>query len=319
MKRTDRLMAILIALQQRPETAQSLADKFEVSRRTVLRDMQSLSEMGVPLYAMAGPKGGFRLMEGFQLPPLQLDSQEALTVLFALRAMTKLADTPFNQARWTVTDKLKAILPKQTLTQIEPVLEHMEVEIPYRTVKAPHLSALLAYTAESKWLHVLYRSERHHRWLKLLPQRLYSAHGFWYCEAYSVVHEEARTFRVDRFEEIEVLAEEEGELSGRQAAQQKHADKQHVGDQSPPIRIVAKLTYRGALLAEQDVHIGERVKQSGDDQWELDFMCPGSERDWAIRFFYMLGPDAEVLSPEPLRDEVYRLASQVAGRYRSES
>src|SRR5690349_16870199 len=106
LKRTDRLMAILIALQQRPETAQSLADKFEVSKRTVLRDMQSLSEMGIPLYSITGPKGGFRLMEGFQLPPLQLDSQEALTVLFALRAVARIADAPFKQARWTVMDKI---------------------------------------------------------------------------------------------------------------------------------------------------------------------------------------------------------------------
>lgn len=57
MKRTDRLMAILIALQQKPETAQRLADKFEVTKRTILRDMQSLSEMGIPLYSMTGPSG----------------------------------------------------------------------------------------------------------------------------------------------------------------------------------------------------------------------------------------------------------------------
>ncbi|AGA59116.1 putative transcriptional regulator [Thermobacillus composti KWC4] len=92
MRRMDRLVAILIALQQRPETAQSLADKFEVSRRTILRDMQALAEMGVPIWAEPGPAGGFRLMEGYRLPPLQLDSQEALTLLFALRALTRLAE-----------------------------------------------------------------------------------------------------------------------------------------------------------------------------------------------------------------------------------
>src|SRR5690606_20594868 len=101
MKKFDRLMAIVMALQQRPETAQSLADKLEVSRRTIMRDMQSLSEMGVPLYAMPGPAGGYRLMEGYKLPPLHLNHDEALVILFALKSSTRIADTPFNQARWT--------------------------------------------------------------------------------------------------------------------------------------------------------------------------------------------------------------------------
>lgn len=57
MRKLDRLMAIVMALQHRPETAQSLADKLEVSKRTIIRDMQALSEMGVPIYSLPGPQG----------------------------------------------------------------------------------------------------------------------------------------------------------------------------------------------------------------------------------------------------------------------
>ncbi|BBH22853.1 DeoR family transcriptional regulator [Paenibacillus baekrokdamisoli] len=313
MKRIDRLMAILIALQQGSETAQMLASKLEVSKRTILRDMQSLSEMGIPLYAIPGPTGGFRLMEGFQLPPLQLNAQEALTAIFALRAITRITDTPFNQAKWTVMDKIKAVLPEPILKQIEPMLAHVEVEVPERKVRTPHLDVMLAYTSNAQWLQVLYRSENHHRWLELLPQRIYTAHGFWYCEAYSVTHEEGRTFRVDRFEQIEVIAKPEGKL--RNLSSDKGGQPK---EQTPPdIRILAKLTYRGALLAEQDYHSGEAVKQLSDDEWELDFMCPTSEWAWAIRFFYTLGMDAKVISPESLREEIYQLAEQVRSQYKS--
>jgi len=311
LKRKDRLLAILIALQQRPETAQRLADKFEVSKRTILRDMQSLSEMGVPLYAMPGPAGGFRLMEGFQLPPLQLNAQEALTVLFALRSLTKMADTPFREARWTVADKIRAILPEQTLKQIEPVLAHVEIEVPERRAKTPHLSALLDHTAESRWIHVLYRSENHRRWLKLLPRRIYAAHGFWYCEAYSAAHEEQRTFRVDRFEQIERI-DEPGDEPGKGRRQEgKRGDRPESS-----IRILAKLTYRGALLAEQDFHIGDSVKQVSEEEWELDFRCPASEWGWAVRFFFTLGLDAEVIEPEHLRNELFEMANRLGDRYR---
>jgi predicted DNA-binding transcriptional regulator YafY len=308
----DRLMAILIALQQRPETAQTLADKMEVSKRTILRDMQSLSEMGIPLYSIPGPNGGFRLMDGFQLPPLHLDSREVLTVLFALRSLTKMSDTPFQQARWTAMDKIRAVLPEQVMQQVEPMLSRVEFEVPERRAKTPLLAELMEHTAASRWLHVLYRSERQRRWLNLKPVRIYTAHGFWYCEAYSVEHREARTFRADRFEAVEVVEKPEEKVT-----QAQRLGKNDSEPSIPPARIFAKLTYKGALLAEQDAHIGEQVRQIKDEEWELDFMCPASEWAWAVRFFYYLGMQAEVLEPESLRQEVYEMAYQLCIRYGS--
>lgn len=310
MKRSDRLMAILIALQQKPETAQRLADKFEVNKRTILRDMQALSEMGIPLYATSGPTGGFRLMEGFQLPPLQLDASEALAVLFALHSLTKMADTPFKYARWTAMDKIKAVLPESTLRQVEPMLDRVELAVPERIVKTPHLAALLAFTAESAWLTAMYRSENHRRSLLLHPRKIYAAHGYWYCEAYSSTHGEQRTFRVDRFDMLEAAeAPMESNSDAKASTSQTVSDEQWM-------RIAAKLTYRGALLAEQDIHIGDSVKMTSDDSWHLDIQLPLSEWKWALRFFYGLGMDAEVLEPARLREEVADMARQVVERYR---
>ncbi|MBO9597666.1 MAG: WYL domain-containing protein [Cohnella sp.] len=303
------MMAILIALQQKPETAQRLADKFEVNKRTILRDMQALSEMGIPLYATSGPTGGFRLMEGFQLPPLQLDASEALAVLFALHSLTKMADTPFKHARWTAMDKIKAVLPETTLQHVEPMLDRVELAVPERIVKTPHLAALLAFTAASTWLTVMYRSENHRRSLLLLPRKIYAAHGYWYCEAYSATHGEQRTFRVDRFDSIEVAeAPRETNSDASTSPSRPVPDEQWT-------RIVAKLTYRGALLAEQDIHIGDSVRMISDDSWRLDIHLPLSEWKWALRFFYELGMDAEVLEPSRLREEIADRARQIVERY----
>ncbi|MGU3472100.1 WYL domain-containing protein [Paenibacillus sp. D51F] len=212
MNRSDRLIALLIALQRNSYTAAQLAERFEVSVRTILRDMQSLSEMGVPLYSATGPGGGFRLMDGYRLPPLQLDAQEALTALFALHAVTRFGDSPFNRERWTVLDKIRALLPEETLKQVEPILGKMHLEVPRRSVRSPMLPLLLELLAESRRLRTLYRSQTSRRWLELHPMRVYAAHGFWYCEAFSPLHGEARTFRVDRMDELQPL--EEGSEAG---------------------------------------------------------------------------------------------------------
>lgn len=80
MNRTDRLLAILIELQRRQTvTAQSLAEKFETSIRTIYRDMDALNESGVPIYSMPGH--GYSLMDGYFLPPIQLTPEEAVTLL----------------------------------------------------------------------------------------------------------------------------------------------------------------------------------------------------------------------------------------------
>ncbi|WP_152397129.1 helix-turn-helix transcriptional regulator [Paenibacillus guangzhouensis] len=305
----DRLIAIVIALQQRQESAQTLADKLEVSKRTIIRDMQALSEMGIPLYAVTGPAGGYRLSEGYSLPPLQLDVQETLTVLVALRALTSYADTPFNRERWTVMDKIRHILPADALRQVEPLLELMRVEVPKRSFKAPLLNELIDYCSRGEWMKAYYRSEKHRRWLLLQPKRVYAEHGFWYCEAYSPTHGELRMFRADRFEELQDADLDSVQVQAKQSVPIN-------GDAvSKCIRIRAALTYRGMLLVEQDPHIGEKVYAVQDELWEVDFQCPETEWEWATRFFFALGPDANVLEPESLRAVLYEKARDLCNRY----
>jgi hypothetical protein len=82
----------------------------------------------------------------------------------------------------------------------------LEFDIPNRHYSIPSLELLIRCAAESRWVRVHYRSETRSRWLELLPLRIYTSHGFWYCEAYSPEHQEERTFRVDRmsgFAELE--------------------------------------------------------------------------------------------------------------------
>ncbi|MFD3273941.1 helix-turn-helix transcriptional regulator [Paenibacillus dendritiformis] len=312
MKRSDRLAAIVMALQTGTETAQSLADKFEVSKRTILRDMQALSEMGVPLYAASGPAGGYRLMDGYKLPPLQFSPLEAMTVLCALQGMTQLADTPFNAERWSALDKIKQALPEQVRSEIEPMLDKLILSMPKRNYRVPMLNRLMNCAAEGLWIRAHYRSASQTRWLRLRPMRIVTAHGFWYCEAFSLEHEEERTFRVDRFQEIERM-EGAAELEVARLKRSRVKKTRDAAGDEIPIR--ARLTYRGALLAEQDEHIGDRVIQIGEEEWAVEFACPRSEWAWAVRFFYGLGPDGEVLAPAALRREIRERAARMCERY----
>ncbi|MGF9695495.1 MULTISPECIES: helix-turn-helix transcriptional regulator [Paenibacillus] len=312
MNKINRLAAIVMALQHGLETAHSLADKFEVSRRTILRDIQSLSEMNVPIIAISGPGGGFRLMEGYVLPPLQLDPVEAATLIFALEGISHYADTPFQEKRWTVMDKIKGIIPDDVMARIDPMLQQLNHCIPERNYILHHLEPLLTCIPEHGWLRILYRSAARQRWIQICPIRIYASAGFWYCEAYSEEHGEQRLFRVDRILEAETIDSSQTE--------QLKIEAERVLSQTSPsvqssVRIKARLSYCAMVEAEQDRHIGEKLTEVAPDVWELSFLCPADQWEWAVRFFYRLGREAEVIEPEELRSEIRQHAEDVSQMY----
>src|SRR5713101_2028158 len=99
MNRIDRLTAIILLLQGGRRTASEIARRFEVSKRTVFRDIEALCEMGIPIVTEAGVNGGYTLMPDYSLTPLQLTAHETLLLRLALSSISQLAETPFQQER----------------------------------------------------------------------------------------------------------------------------------------------------------------------------------------------------------------------------
>src|SRR5262249_2338498 len=86
MNELDRILGILLTLQGRPAvTARLLAARFEVSTRTIYRDVRTMSGLGIPVYAERGRKGGIRLLPGYFLPPLMFAPAEAIALLLGLQ------------------------------------------------------------------------------------------------------------------------------------------------------------------------------------------------------------------------------------------
>src|SRR5512147_618357 len=112
MNHIERLAAILLLLQEHPHTSEEIARRFEISRRTVLRDVQALSEMGVPVIAREGPGGGYTLPADYHTQPLPLTRNEAFLLLLSLAAVERLSDLPFKHELASLQVKLRAVLPQ---------------------------------------------------------------------------------------------------------------------------------------------------------------------------------------------------------------
>src|SRR5438132_13652685 len=115
MKETSaRLLRVLTLLQiRRTWSGQELADRLEVSTRTVRRDVDMLRDLGYPVNAVKGITGGYRLGAGTQLPPLLLDDDEAVAIAITLRTATSSNVTGIRETAHPALTKLEQLLPSR--------------------------------------------------------------------------------------------------------------------------------------------------------------------------------------------------------------
>lgn len=298
----------MLLLQERPRTSQEIARHFEVSKRTVLRDMGALYEIGIPVLSREGAGGGYSLPEDYRITPLPLTTQEAYLLLLALSAVNKLSDVPFAAERASLSAKVRALLPQQQLRDVEQALAISAVVVPERTQRAPFLEALMNAAAERRWVRVIYQSAERLSTQHLLPLELSSRNGLWYCRAYSYEHDEERTYRVDR---VQSVAPAEQEFQPEELRQQRAYD-----DPSHP-QVIVKLTPQGALRVESEPDMGGLVQRNKDGSAELNFRCPPGELSYYARYFAGLGSDAEVIAPNQLRSMLAQLGAELVEKYRS--
>jgi predicted DNA-binding transcriptional regulator YafY len=307
LNRTDRLTAILLLLQEKPRTAGEIARRFEVSRRTVLRDVQALCEIGVPIVAREGAGGGYSLPEDYWLAPPPLSEHEAFLLLLALGALARLADAPFAPERASLAAKLRTLLPAGQLPDVERLLERVDVDIPRRAQRAPFLDLLLDAAQARRWVRVAYQSAERRSVQHLLPQQVYVQGGFWYCRAYAHERGEERIYRVDRIRALDPPADGFQPPPLPEPAPYSHAAHPE---------IVAALTVRGVAYVESEPHLGQIILRAPDGSGRLVFRCPPSELDWYARYFASLGDDICVEAPAELCERLRRIGQRLGERYR---
>jgi predicted DNA-binding transcriptional regulator YafY len=305
VNRTERLTAILLLLQERPRTAEQIARTFEVSRRTILRDMQALSEIGVPLIAREGAGGGYALPDHYTLAPLALTPPEAFLLLLALRPLTQLSEVPFAQARASLLAKLHALLPAPQ-PEVAQLLATVDAGEPERPQRAPFLETLLAAAQAGRWVCVTYQSAERARAVHLLPRTLTTRAGLWYCRAYCHEAGEERTYRLDRVQSVDDPAPEFA--PGPVPPPRAYDDPAHP-------EIVVRVTARGAAALEAERDLAGELAPNGDGTFTLRFRCPPSEFGWYTRLFGGLGPETVVLAPPELCDRLARLGQKLVGQY----
>lgn len=279
-------------------TAPELAARFEVSVRTIYRDIDSLSGAGIPIYAEAGRNGGIRLMSDFVLDHAVLSEEEKQEILAALQSI----NITKNIGESKTLRKLSAIFQLRSENWLEVDFsrwgnhgfdkEKFEL-LKTAVIRRRHVR--ICYAGSDGTV-----SER-----TVQPYRLVYKSKAWYLKAFCTEKQEMRTFKLNRILELALLEETFVRRSFPAEPDDSEEDYPLI-----TLRFPKDMAYR--VYDEFDSAQIQR-QENGD----LIASARMPEGAWLISFLLSFGTQVEIISPAYLRDEIARQAKQIMEKYKT--
>src|SRR6267142_2687185 len=315
--RASRLLSILLLLQARGRmTAEALASEFEVSVRTIYRDVDQLSAADVPIYADRGPSGGFQLLDGYRTRLTGLSPAEAETL--------SLAGLPGPAAQLGLADvltaaqlKLSAALPERARANAGRVAARFHLD-PVGWFRSADDARLLPTIANAVWnekcLDVRYRRAEGAVERQLQPLGLVLKAGVWYLVAQ--VGDQPRTYRVSNIIDLAVSEESFKRPKDFDLARfwvtSSQAFETSVYHSNATLRVTARgFAKLGSPVARS---AAETATPPDADGW-LSVTIPIESLDRAASGLIALGADAEVVEPLELRERFVTTVQELVRLY----
>ena len=310
MNRIDRLAAIVIQLQSRRLIkARDIADKFSISLRTVYRDIHALQEAGVPVIGEAGI--GYCLMEGYKLPPVMFNKDEASALLTAAKLMQSLSDENSSKHYTSALDKIKAVLRLAEKDHIEEIDEHVAVvrhpNFVHEKPSELYLQSILKAIASSTVVDIDYSSIEKNELLrrKVEPVGIYYQGSHWYLIAFCRLRKDYRNFRTDKISQLTFTEEKMTQVHPPLQSFINHVtakkDLQKVVIDVPEniIKYFGEQKYYSGFIKEEYIENSVRMT-----------FLTGSLTGFA-RWFMLFGDKAKIVEPLELNDMVIEIAENI--------
>ncbi len=302
LKRFDRIVAILIQLQSKKVVkAQELADRFEVSLRTIYRDIKTLENSGVPIYSEAGL--GYSIVDGYRLPPVMFTREEAGSFVAAEKLMQKFTDKSIGKHYESAMFKLKSVLrgsEKDWVSAIESQVFINSCEDLFNKDVPDALQILFESIAEKRQVYFNYHSlhSENPTSRQIEPVGLFHENQHWYVMAYCHLRKNYRQFRTDRILKIERTSQ----TFTREHPTLDHFLEKTIPKDSTKIRIlVAKEVIK--YIKSGRKYYGFVSEKIVGNQVEMTFMS----KDWKdgfARWYLMFGDYAKILEPKCLKHRI---------------
>ena len=292
----DRLLAIILILLTRKKiTASELAAYFEVSVRTIYRDIESLSMTGIPVYAEQGKGGGISLVNDFRLEKRFFLKSELYDLIAAVQEIPKITgDVNLENA----VEKIRLLSGAGGEDKTADSVVACDFSGSLRTDEKDVMARLSGAVREQRQVEFSYCTNENNNLVRRVePLRLIFLHRSWYLQAWCLLREDYRMFKIARINDLRVLTESFDRKLKMRELPKASFERSAAADEIDLLFTADAAAYAGEFFEKSDfrqTENGARIKI----QWPLD--------EWVYRFLMGFGPDLTVLGPPGVRDEVAR-------------
>ncbi|SEB20759.1 MULTISPECIES: helix-turn-helix transcriptional regulator [unclassified Paenibacillus] len=297
----NRKLALMRLMDSRKKfTARELAERFQVSIRTIQRDLNDLQELGFPLYTEVGVNGGYRVLPNRILPPLQLTQHEALGLFMMIEYLENVPDFPYGSIREHLAEEYYSTLPQDVQDLITRMRQHITF-LQHHAVQVEAVTTeILGAAVDQREIEFIYHSRQGHKKVQVFPIGIYYDHGYWYMPASR--KDRVLLYRVDRMQELVMLDSiDESVPSLKEWLNYKENRKS--------VEVVLQFTDFGARLAGSDV----LFKSVGGNEWRG--LVPPEEFPFTARKLLSYGPEVKVIEPLELQQQVREMLERSLNQY----
>lgn len=279
----NRLFEIVyLLLKRKTITAKELANRFEVSTRTIYRDVEILSNAKIPIYTTKGKGGGISLLDDYVLNKSILSEEEQNQILFALQSMEKIN----NQSEKKILEKVSTIFNKSKTNWIEVDFSDWgtigETENTFQLIKEAVLNRQVLEF-------IYYNSYGQENKRKVEPLQIYFKDKAWYLKAYCREKQDYRLFKISRMKDIRILEE-----SFERELPPIVDKKQNIKTITLELEISKDMAYR-----VYDEFKKENITQKTNGDFIVKVQYP--ENDWVYGYILSFGEYIKVISPEHVK------------------
>ncbi|MEK4709619.1 MULTISPECIES: helix-turn-helix transcriptional regulator [Bacillus] len=301
MKKVERLNQMLRFINQKQIfTLKDLMDEFQISKRTALRDIASLEEMGVPLFAEYGRYGGYRLIKTMTLPPISFTNHEVFALYFAMQALSSFVSIPFQISFRSINKKFLDSVSSKQREQIENLQKRVSFFHLEQAHECGYLEEILLAAVQNRALTINYVTPKQTTMRRIQPISIYAMKGYWYCQAYDVDKSAYRVFRCDRIRSLEMVGAQDSldleNINIHNAHSLWKATEQ-------AIQFKCSITARGIEIFKQQQYPSMKLWEEHEDTYLIGTYEP-AEINFIISYLASFGKTIKIIEPSSLKENL---------------
>ncbi|EHC2215653.1 YafY family transcriptional regulator [Listeria monocytogenes] len=307
--KVDRLMSIvLILLDKERISAQELADRFEVSLRTIYRDIDAIDLAGVPIRSTPGVGGGFEIMPDYKMDSKVFSTADLSAILMGLSSLSNMVrgDELINALA-----KIKSFIPADRAKEIELKANQIYIDVSQWTGNnniQPHVEIIKVALQENKLLTFEYIAHQGNKTVRIVePYQLVMKSSHWYLYGYCQNRNDFRLFRLSRMSGLQIL-EDTFTLRDFQKPQLEMEDIVAVMQIEIKIRI-----HQSIIDRVLDYCSYENFYPDGEEHYIVSF--PFIENEYHYDILLSFGDKCECLEPLHIREKMKRRIYDIVSIY----